>query len=90
MSSPGFEERQEREFRAWIASEVGLSLDELESLDFDLDAQVGNDGVTYGHVVTFGDGADPELLAKISGLQDGRWVAIGFPPDEPEPDYDQG
>lgn len=87
MSSAQLEERQEREFIAWVASEVGLSVEELTELDFDVDEITGNDGAVYGHTVTFGDESDPTILAKISGLQPGRWVQIGFPhegPDEPE------
>ncbi|RYG57864.1 MAG: hypothetical protein EON56_01400 [Alphaproteobacteria bacterium] len=78
------EDQQEREYRAWIASEVGLTLDELETMDFDVDAETGNDDMVYGHIVTFGGESDPDLLAKIRGLHDGRWISIGFPPEEPE------
>ena len=82
MSSRQLEEQQERRFNAWVAEELGLSLDELEGLDWSIDESDGNDGAVYGHIITFDDGSDPDILAKIDGLQDGRWVQIGFPPGE--------
>jgi hypothetical protein len=86
VSSSQLDDRREREFREWVASEVGLSIDELEDLDFDVDEQVGKDDAVYGHIVTFADDANPAVLAKVAGLQDGRWVSIGFPPEDPEPE----
>jgi hypothetical protein len=86
MSSRQLEERQEAEFIAWVASEVGLTVDELTTLDFEVDEITGNDGTAYGHTVTFDEGSDPEILAKVRGLQGDSWVQIGFPPDEPEPE----
>lgn len=83
MSSRQLEDRQEREQLEWIASELGISADDLAQQDFDVDANDGNDGMVYGYRVTFGDGADSEVLSKIAGLQDGRWINIGFPSDDP-------
>jgi len=88
MSSRQSDERQEHEFVAWVASEVGLTVEELTQLDFDVDAMEGNDGAIYGHVVTFSEGAEPEVLAKVEGLQDGRWVQIGFPSEDVEPEHE--
>lgn len=84
MSNSQLEDRQERDFIAWVASEVGLSVNELTELDFDVDEMSGHDGAVYGHMVTFGEESDPQILAKVGGLQPGRWVQIGFPPDEPD------
>lgn len=86
MGSSQLDDRREMEFIAWVASALGLSVEELSEQDFDVDEIDGNDGAVYGHRVTFGEGSDSEVLAKIDGLQDGFWVNIGFPPDEPEPE----
>ena len=82
------EDRQERELIEWIASELGISVDELTRQDFDVDEMGGTDGAVDGYRVTFGEGADPEVLRKIKGLHDGSWVKIGIPPDLPEMDWD--
>ncbi len=86
MSSRELEDYQERKQHEWVASQLGITHEELDQLDWELSENGGNDGAVYGHYVTIQDGADPDILAKISGLQDGRWVAIGFPSDDEEPD----
>lgn len=87
MSSRELEDRQERERVAWVASEIGVSADDLAEHDFEIDEIDGNDGAVYGHRVTFPEGTDPAFLATIKGLSD-NWIDIGFPPGESEPDYE--
>lgn len=87
MSSRELEDRQERERIAWVASELGVSADDLAEQDFEVDEIDGNDGAVYGYRVTFSDDTDPAFLASVEGITD-NWINIGFPPDEPEPDLD--
>lgn len=54
MSNRQLEEMQERKLTAWLASETGFSVDELEG--HSLDEIGGGDGALYGYVVTLSDG----------------------------------
>lgn len=83
MSSQQFDGLRNQQQLEWIASELNLATDELSELQLDLDENSGHDGVVYGYRVTFADESDPQVLNKITGLQHGRWVNIGFPPDDP-------
>jgi hypothetical protein len=90
MSSRQLEERQEREFHKWIASELGISVDDLNSEDWSLDEIDGNDGAVYGHRVTFSQDTASDFLVEVCGAADQYSVDIGFPPDEYEPDDPDG
>lgn len=35
------------------------------------------DGAVLGYHIHFGDGADPDILQRIPGLVNGRWVRVG-------------
>lgn len=82
MSSQQFDDLRDQQQLDWIASELNVDPDELSELQFYLDENSGHDGVVYGYRVTFADESDPQVLNKIAGLQHGRWVNIGFPPDD--------
>jgi len=71
------EDRHERERLEAIASELGISADELSELDWTISDHTSADGLLYGHNIYFGEGSDPQILARIKGLTDGRWVRIG-------------
>lgn len=87
MSSSQMDDKLEEDRRRWIAEEVGLTLEELEELDFDPVVEPITAGdVETGYAVTFSEDADPELLAKVRGLDGNRTVRIGLPPEEPGPD----
>lgn len=88
MSGNRWDDRHERRQAEWAASELGITVEELEVLDWSIHENDGNDGAVYGYRVEFGKGSDPEVLAKIDGLQNGLWVNIGFPPEPYEPDQD--
>jgi hypothetical protein len=77
MNDAMWEERQEREQVKAVASALGISADELDELDWRIETNESTDGLLYGHNVYFGEGSDPEILKRIDGLVDGRWVRIG-------------
>jgi len=77
MNSRELEGRQEREHNARMATALGISPEEPSLLDWDYDTDQSDDGVLYGYIVTFAEGCDPQILAKIAGLEEGRWVRIG-------------
>lgn len=86
MSSRELEDRQQRDFDAWVASRLGVTTDELDGLDWSIDEIDGNDGAVYGHRVTIDEESDPDVLAKIKDLHGDLSIDIGFPPEEEEPD----
>jgi hypothetical protein len=45
-------------------------------VDYRIDPQKDDDGTINGFIIYFWD-AEPEFLAKIDGLVNGRWVRIG-------------
>jgi hypothetical protein len=77
MSKALLEERQEREQAEAVASALGISTDELDELDWTIEAHESDDGLLYGYNIYFGEGSDPAILKRIDGLKDGRWIRIG-------------
>jgi len=71
------QERREREITEALAQALGLTAQDLDRVDYMVDPQRGSDGTLYGYNIYFGDGADPEILGRIHGLVNGRWVRIG-------------
>ncbi len=77
MSNAQLEERQEREFAQQIANALGITLDDLDDTQWEIEENASDDGVVYGYVVNFAEGSSAEVLGKIEGLQHGRWIQIG-------------
>jgi len=76
MSKALLEDRQDREQVEAVALALGISAAELDELDWRIESHESDDGLLYGHNVYFGEGSDPEILKRIGGLMDGRWVRI--------------
>lgn len=53
-----------------LATELGISDEELEELEYDIHENASNDGLIYDYVIQFSKHNDQELLAKISGLDE--------------------
>lgn len=77
MSNAQLEERQEREFAQQVADALGITLDDLDDTEWEVEENASDDGVVYGYVVNFAEGSSLEVLGKIKGLQHGRWIQIG-------------
>jgi len=77
LSNRQLEEQREREITEALALALGLSAQDLDQLDYTVDPQTGSDGTLHGYNIYFGDGADPEILGRVRGLVNGRWVRIG-------------
>jgi hypothetical protein len=69
MGSRELEDRQERQHLEWVASQLGITPEELADQNWSSDQDVSDDGDIYGYNVPFGEGSNPEVLAKIGGLQ---------------------
>jgi hypothetical protein len=80
MSNREFEDPEERELLEWVASQLGITPKELSEQDCSIEEDPGEDDDIYGYNVKFGPGSDPEVLARIRGLQNGNVAFVGFPP----------
>jgi len=53
-----------------IAKEIGLTEEELLSVDYSIDDLMNNDGLLYGYQITFPDTTSKEILNKVRNLRD--------------------
>src|SRR3546814_2457214 len=70
MSSRQLEDIAEQQAAARIAAALGIDVDELEELDWTIEPHESDDGVHYGHTISFGPESDASILSKVQGLQD--------------------
>jgi len=70
MSNEKLEERQEREFHQLIANELGISIDELCQLEWEIDENSSDEGLVYSCIIQFSDDSPRRILDKIIGLTD--------------------
>lgn len=71
------QEKRARDATKMIAKAVGLSVAELDQIELMIDTETDEEGRLKGHIVYFLHYVDPEILGKIDGLVNGRWVRIG-------------
>lgn len=76
MSNRQLEERQERDFEKAVAEALGISINDLDKVEWTEDRDESGEGVHYGHIITFEEGSDQDVLNKIVGLEDNRWIKI--------------
>ena len=71
-----------------LAHLLGITEDELEQIDYEIDGEYSNDGLLYGYIVRFADGNDPCVMGRINGLVSGSYVRLSQwdleDPDEEE------
>ena len=76
MSNRQLEEKQGEMADRHLASELGITYEELSELEWDIDTNESKDGLVYGYIVTFTDSSPKKILDKIKGLEDGRVVRL--------------
>lgn len=59
-----------------LASELGLTDEELELLEWSVHNNDSDDGLIYSFVLTFDESCPPEVLAKIEGLSDNLTISV--------------
>ena len=88
MSSRELDDRREHEFVTWVAGQLGLSVDELEQLEWSHDEDTLADGTATGLVINFDESVDPAILAKVRNIS-GHQAHLPLPPENPtEPERD--
>ncbi|WP_323778706.1 hypothetical protein [Leisingera sp.] len=87
MSSRQLEERWEREINQHIARALEMSIEDIESLSFEVENNESDEGVVYGQIIRFHlEHCDPDALSRVPNLEN-DWVMIAplpVGPDEPE------
>ena len=51
-----------------LASALGISLEELDQLEWTIDADMGSDTLIYEVIVTFSGDSPKDILEKINGI----------------------
>lgn len=59
-----------------LASELGITDEEIELLEWDVQNNNSDDGLIYDFVLTFDESCPPEVLAKIKGLSDNLAIHV--------------
>ncbi|EJD6401157.1 hypothetical protein M0H77_RS13355 [Providencia rettgeri] len=59
-----------------LADLLGISIDELNQLTYDIEPELSNDDFLYGYIVHFYGENNPEILNKIDGLESGSYVNL--------------
>lgn len=89
MSSRQLEEQMEFGGSEKMASILGLSIDDLHQLDYQISQNESNDGLIYEYVVRFDDSSPQSILDKIDGLCSGNYVYLQPYELEPDPYNDE-
>lgn len=76
MSNRQLEEMQEKLANEKLASELGISYDELLELEWDIDTNESKDGLIYEYIVTFSEESPQNILNKIEGIEEGYIVRL--------------
>jgi hypothetical protein len=69
MSSRQMEENAEAGKTRYVAEQLGITVDDLESTHWEIEPHSGNDGAEYGHYVKFSQDSPKEVLDRIVGLE---------------------
>lgn len=77
MSNRQLEERKEREQAEAVAQALGITVDELDELDWSIEEVVSDDGLVYGYDVSLGESAPDHILVKIGPRRLGHLARIG-------------
>lgn len=64
------------EQRKALALELGLTFDEISSLDYEISENSSDDGLVYNYILQFDKGNDQEILGQIEGLSDNLSINI--------------
>jgi hypothetical protein len=77
MSNRQLDEQQERDQAQAVAIALGISLDDLDQLDWSIDEITSEDGVVYGYDVYLGEDAPEHILVKLGPKRIGHLAKIG-------------
>lgn len=87
-------EMQENRGNSRLASILGITQDELDQLDYEIETESGDDDAVYGYRVEFSPSSPKKILRKVKRLEDGCRVNLGLwemgdYADHGQDDYDE-
>jgi DnaJ-domain-containing protein 1 len=68
MSSRQLDDAQELATNRKLASELGISVEDLSQLEWEIEANASEDGLIYEYIVIFSEESSIEILEKISNI----------------------
>lgn len=75
-------------FHEKIAERLGITCDEVDEIEPEVNEDTGNDGAVYGYYLTFKEDAPRNILDKIEGLDDNDYIWMDIY-DEDDSVYDE-
>lgn len=70
-----------------IAEALGITEEELEQIQYEINGDYSKDGLLYGYIVQFDDDNNPSIMEKINGLTSGSYVSLSqWEVEDPEED----
>ena len=66
----------DQQFQLRLAESLGISHSDLDLLNYEINTNESSDGLIYNYVIEFKDDSPKEILKKISGLEEGRYVYL--------------
>lgn len=84
-----FIDMQNHSFEIHVAKLLGISLDDLMRLDWEVETNDSKDGLIYGHRIEFSHDSPQSILKKIEQLEDGCRVSLAPGQLEQEYDYEE-
>lgn len=84
-------ERQNEQQELKLASLLGITIDELSNLNYDIYDDEGHDGTLYGYIVKFNSNSSKDILCKIRGLDSNNqvWIDLWDLDNSDSKDYDE-
>ena len=62
MSNQQLDEQRERRHAEAVAMALGMPVAELDAQEWSIEADVGNEDIVYGHIVTLEDGRQVHIM----------------------------
>lgn len=70
-----------------LAETLGITEDELEQIEYEIQGDYSKDGLLYGYIIQFDESNDPSIMEKINGLTSGSYVSLSqWELEDPEED----
>ena len=84
-------ERQNEQQELKLASLLGITIDELSNLNYDIYDDEGHDGTLYGYIVKLNSNSSKDILCKIKGLDSNNqvWIDLWDLDNSDSEDYDE-
>lgn len=81
-------DNQQEAFYEMLAERLGITCDEVEEIEPQINENTGSDGAVYGYYLTFKEDAPREILDKIEGLDSNDWYWMDIS-EVYDKDYDE-